>query len=80
MRSLPISQIFLYLRLQKSLNPISKLQIKLKELENGDLSPLELTSNYDEINQIILSYNSSIAKIEYLLETREMFNKIFIHI
>jgi len=74
-----VIQILLYIRLQKSLNPLSKLQKKLKELESGDLSPLDFNSDYDEIRQIITSYNNSISKIEYILEMREMFNKIFMH-
>jgi two-component system OmpR family sensor kinase len=74
-----IIQTLLFIRLQKLLNPLSKLQKKLKELQSGNLSLLDLNSNYDEIKQIIASYNTSISKIEYILEMREMFNKIFMH-
>ena len=74
-----ISQILLYIRVKKSLKPLSLMQKKLQTLEDGDLTPLQLESNYDEIKQMILSYNKSIAKIEYILNTREMFNKIFMH-
>ncbi len=72
-------QFLLYFMLQKSLKPLQIIHNKLKNLQSGDMSLLEYSSNYDEINQIIISYNSSISQIEYLLETREMFNKIFIH-
>ena len=74
-----ITQLLLYLKLKTSLYPLAKLESKLKNLKNGDLSPLNLDSKYREIKQIILSYNSSISKIEYILEMREMFNKIFMH-
>lgn len=74
-----ISQLFLYLKLSNSLNPLKVLSTKLKNLEFGDRSSIEIDSNYDEIKQIISSYNHSIAKVDYMLETREMFNKIFMH-
>jgi len=73
------SQIFLYLKLKNSLNPLSTLSDKLKNFEKGDRTPLNIESNYEEIKQIIISYNQSVAKIGYMLETREMFNKIFMH-
>lgn len=74
-----IAQIFLYLKLTNSLNPLSLLSNKLKNLEQGDRTPLNIKSNYEEINQIINSYNASISKIDYMLEVKEMFNKIFMH-
>jgi two-component system OmpR family sensor kinase len=72
-------QILLYARINKTLSPLSILQNKLKHLESGDLTSLQIESEYDEIKQISKSYNSSISKIEYILEMREMFNKIFMH-
>lgn len=74
-----ITQGLLYIKLQKSLSPLSTLHNKLKKLKAGDLSPLELDSHYEEIKQMITSYNDSVSKIEYMLELREMFNKIFMH-
>ncbi len=74
-----IIQILLYVRIKKTLNPLSKIQHKLKALQGGDLSHIDVDSNYDEINQIVNSYNSSISQIDYILEMREMFNKIFMH-
>jgi len=74
-----VIQILLYIRIKKSLNPLSQIQNKLKDLESGDLSHIKIDSNYDEINQIVNSYNSSISQINYILEMREMFNKIFMH-
>lgn len=77
--ALLIIQLLLYTILQKLLRPLGTLHTKLKNLQNGDMSKLNYASNYDEINQIISSYNNSISQIEYILETREMFNKIFMH-
>lgn len=74
-----VIQILLYIRIKKTLNPLSKIQNKLQNLEQGDLSHIEVDSHYVEINQIVSSYNSSISKIDYILEMREMFNKIFMH-
>ena len=74
-----ITQGLLYIKLQKSLLPLSSLHNKLKKLKAGDLSPLIVDSNYDEIKQMTTSYNDSILKIEDMLELREMFNKIFMH-
>lgn len=74
-----IAQILLYTKIKKSLTPLSIMQKKLAKLKTGDLTPLELVSEYDEINQMTASYNNSIERIEYILETREMFNKIFMH-
>jgi two-component system OmpR family sensor kinase len=74
-----VIQILLYIRIKKTLNPLSKIQDKLQNLEQGDLSHIEVDSPYEEINQIVSSYNSSISKIDYILEMREMFNKIFMH-
>lgn len=74
-----ITQGILYIKLQKSLSPISSLHKQLKRLENGDLSPLNIDSSYEEIKQMISSYNTSVLKIEYILELREMFNKVFMH-
>jgi len=73
------AQILLYLKLNSSLYPLSFLSNKLKSLKQGDRTPLEIDSKYDEIEQIVNSYNDSIGKIDYMLETREMFNKIFMH-
>lgn len=72
-------QLLLYFMLQKSLKPLQTIHDKLRSLQKGDMSKLDYTSKYDEINQIITSYNESISKLEYTLETREMFNKIFMH-
>lgn len=74
-----IFQSTLLLNLSSALNPLSILSKKLKKLQHGDLTSLEIKSNYDEINQITKSYNNSISKIDYMLETKEMFNKIFMH-
>lgn len=74
-----ILQFLLYLMLQKSLKPLQTIHDKLKNLQKGDMSILDYKSNYDEINQIATSYNNSISQLEYILETREMFNKIFMH-
>lgn len=74
-----ITQGLLYIKLQRSLFPLSSLHNKLKKLKAGDLSKLQIDSNYDEIKQMINSYNDSISKIENMLELREMFNKIFMH-
>ena len=74
-----ILQFLLYLMLQKSLKPLQTIHNKLKNLQKGDMSILDYKSNYDEINQIATSYNNSISQLEYILETREMFNKIFMH-
>ena len=74
-----ILQYLLYFMLQKSLKPLQTIHHKLKNLQKGDMSILDYKSNYDEINQIVTSYNNSISELEYILETREMFNKIFMH-
>lgn len=74
-----IIQFLLYFMLQKSLKPLKAIHNKLRTLQSGDMSLLEYSSNYDEINQIIISYNNSISQLKYILETREMFNKIFMH-
>ena len=74
-----ITQGLLYIKLQKSLSPLTSLHNKLKKLKVGDLSPLQMDSSYVEIKQMIKSYNDSISKIEQMLELREMFNKIFMH-
>ena len=65
--------------LQKSLKPLQTIHYKLKNLQKGDMTTLEYQSKYDEINQIVSSYNNSISQLDYILETREMFNKIFMH-
>jgi len=74
-----ISQFLLYIRVKKSLNPLSLMQKKLETLKDGDLTPLPVDSHYDEIKQMISSYNKSIEKMKYILNMREMFNKIFMH-
>lgn len=74
-----IVQILLYIRIKKTLSPLSQIQNKLKGLQRGDLSHIKVDSNYEEISQIVSSYNSSISQIDYILEMREMFNKIFMH-
>lgn len=74
-----IIQVLLYIRIKKTLNPLSQIQKKLQALQSGDLTHIKVNSNYDEINQIVNSYNSSISQIDYILEMREMFNKIFMH-
>lgn len=74
-----VTQALLYLKLEKSLSPLTTLYNKLKKLKEGDLSPLKMKTQYDEIELMITSYNDSISKIEHVLELREMFNKIFMH-
>jgi len=74
-----ISQLLLYLKLQNSLKPLGKIHHKLRKLEVGDLSSLDEKSEYKEIMQIIDSYNAAVGRLEYILETREMFNKVFMH-
>lgn len=77
--SLIIVQILLYLRINKSLKPLSFIHKKLESIKSGNLSILGVKSEYKEINQVVNSYNESIAKIKYMLTTKEMFNKIFMH-
>ena len=74
-----VTQALLYLKLEKSLSPLTTLYNKLKKLKEGDLSPLKMKTQYEEIELMITSYNDSISKIEHVLELREMFNKIFMH-
>ncbi len=74
-----IFQVVLYLKLSKSLKPLALLFNKLKNLQKGDLSPLQIESTYEELTQIIKSYNQAVSKLHYILDTREMFNKIFMH-
>lgn len=72
-------QTILYLISTKMLRPLLEVESQFTKLESGDFSELKIDSNYKEIAQITTSYNSAIHHIEYLLETREMFNKIFMH-
>ncbi len=72
-------QTLLFVASQKLLRPILEMEQKLKELQKGDLSELCIDSSYKEIRQIENSYNHAIDYIHYLLQTREMFNKIFMH-
>ncbi|MBV5277505.1 MAG: HAMP domain-containing histidine kinase [Campylobacteraceae bacterium] len=74
-----LSQLLLYKKLQKALAPLKTVSQKLQELEEGDLTPLEKTSEYEEIHHLIHSYNQSIARVKQILEIREMFNKVFMH-
>jgi two-component system OmpR family sensor kinase len=74
-----VIQFLLFLMLRKLLNPLNIIQNKLKNLQKGDMSKLKFDSSYDEINQIITSYNNSISQLEYIIDTRELFNKIFMH-
>ncbi len=73
------AQLLLFLRLRSILYPLVRLRRKLQGLQEGDLSSLQIDPKYEEIEQVVSSYNSSIAKIEYILQMREMFNKIFMH-
>lgn len=72
-------QLLLYVRLRSSLSPLAKLHSKFQSLHSGDLSPLDISSKYEEIEQIQNSYNKAVKKLDYLLNMREMFNKIFMH-
>lgn len=72
-------QILIYLRLNKSLKPLSLIHKKLESIKSGDMSLLDVKSEYKEISQVVNSYNESISKIKYMLTTKEMFNKIFMH-
>ncbi len=74
-----ISQILLSIRVRKLLRPLSLITNKLRTIEDGDLSALSFDTNYDEIKHMVLSYNKAVAKIQYILDTREMFSKIFMH-
>ncbi len=69
----------LYLGLRISLKSFIRLENKFKKLQTGDISLLKLDSNYDEINLITTSYNRAILKIKYILQTKDMFSKIFMH-
>ncbi len=74
-----ISQTLLYIRVRKLLRPLSLIKNKLLTIEDGDLTALSFDTNYDEIRQMVHSYNKAVAKIQYILDTREMFSKIFMH-
>jgi len=74
-----IFQALLYISVQKLLRPLSLIRNKLKTLQDGDSTPLEIDTSYDEISQMVLSYNKAVQKIRYMLNTREMLNKIFMH-
>lgn len=77
--ALIVIQSILFAASQKLLRPILELEQKLKEVQKGDLSRLSIHSSYKEITQIQTSYNHAVDYINYLLQTREMFNKIFMH-
>jgi len=72
-------QGILFVVSQKLLRPILEMEQKLKELQHGNLSKISIDSSYKEIRQIEASYNHAIDYINYLLSTREMFNKILMH-
>ena len=74
-----IIQFLLFFMLRKLLNPLSTIHNKLKNLQKGDMSKLEFNSSFEEVNQIVTSYNHSISQLKYIIETRKMFNKIFMH-
>jgi len=72
-------QTILFMVSKKMLTPLMDVERHFKRMEGGDYSEVAMTSQYKEINQITHSYNKAIRHIGYLLETREMFNKIFMH-
>ncbi len=72
-------QSILFVASQKLLHPILEMGQKLKELQQGDFSKLSIHSSYKELQQIEHSYNHAIDYIHYLVQTREMFNKILMH-
>ncbi len=73
------SQALLSIRVQKLLRPLSLMRNKLHTLTDGDLTALSLDTCYDEVEQMVSSYNKAVTKIQYILDTKEMFNKIFMH-
>lgn len=77
--SLLVVQILMFLRINKALIPLSLVQTKLQKIQSGDMSLLDVESNYLEIQQVVNAYNQSISQINYMLNTKEMFNKIFMH-
>lgn len=77
--ALMVIQAILFAVSQKLLRPILEMEQKLKNLQKGDRSKLTVDSPYQEIVQIKDAYNRAIDYINYLLQTREMFNKIFMH-
>lgn len=72
-------QSIIYFFSRKMLSPLQELINQFTKLQSGDYSKLVIESQYKEISQISSSYNNAIGHIEYLLQTREMFNKIFMH-
>jgi len=72
-------QAILFLASQTLLRPILVLEKKFRALQLGELSTLSIDSSYQEIQQIEIAYNQAIDYIHYLLQTREMFNKILMH-
>ncbi|MDD3343083.1 MAG: ATP-binding protein [Sulfurospirillaceae bacterium] len=77
--ALMVIQAILFAVSQKLFRPILEMEQKLKNLQKGDRSKLTVDSPYQEIVQIKDAYNRAIDYINYLLQTREMFNKIFMH-
>ncbi|MGM0534219.1 MAG: ATP-binding protein [Campylobacterota bacterium] len=77
--SLSAVLIVLFYAVKKLLQPINDVGKKLQTLPDGDFSKLRVDSDYNEVAKIENAYNTAIEHIQYLLHTREMFNKIFMH-
>ncbi len=77
--SLSAVLIILLYAVKKLLQPINDVGQKLQLLPGGDFSKLQVDSGYSEVAKIENAYNIAIEHIQYLLHTREMFNKIFMH-
>jgi two-component system OmpR family sensor kinase len=72
-------QLALFIKIKNAINPLSQISYKLSQLQEGNLSKIDINSNFIEMKNIVSSYNNAIKKIEYILNTREMFNKVFMH-
>lgn len=73
------SQIALYIKLRVSLKSLSFIREKLETINDGDLSTINFDTKYRETGLMVTLYNRAITRVVYLLNIREMFNKIFMH-
>ncbi len=71
--------LFLYMALNKKLNPLSLLNQKITQFSNGDLNIKIDIDSTDEIGKISSSFNIAIENINTLINSKNLFMKNIIH-
>lgn len=70
---IPLAVILVWLGLTRGLAPLNRLQLRIRQRQPDDLSPINLRNVPDELRPMVAAFNDMMARLEDNLEAQQRF-------